>query len=112
MRCYLLFQAFKDIPREKYHLATKVGRYKPEVDKMFDFSAERTIQSVNESLARMGVEYVDVIQVVWVFVSLPLLHYKLYQLISSTATHKEINGWQCLNISVYFCPWKWKSLNR
>ena len=30
---------------------------------MFDFSAERTIQSVDESLERMGVEYVDIIQV-------------------------------------------------
>ena len=30
---------------------------------MFDFSAERTIQSVEESLERLGLEYVDVIQV-------------------------------------------------
>ena len=30
---------------------------------MFDFSAERTLQSVDESLARLGVEYVDIIQV-------------------------------------------------
>ena len=30
---------------------------------MFDFSAERTLQSVDESLARLGLEYVDVIQV-------------------------------------------------
>ena len=30
---------------------------------MFDFSAERVIASVNESLQRMGLEYVDLIQV-------------------------------------------------
>ena len=30
---------------------------------MFDFSAERVIASVDESLQRMGLEYVDLIQV-------------------------------------------------
>ena len=75
---YFLLQALKDIPRDKYYLTTKVCRYQPEVDKMFDFSAERTIQSVDESLERMGVEYVDIIQVyrmlplsVMAFVALP-----------------------------------------
>ena len=41
----------------------QVGRYLPEMDKMFDFSAERTIQSVDESLQRLGLDYIDVIQV-------------------------------------------------
>ncbi|XP_012935641.1 L-galactose dehydrogenase [Aplysia californica] len=50
------------IPRSSYYLATKVGRYLPEVDKMFDFSAERTLRSVDESLARLNVDYVDIIQ--------------------------------------------------
>ncbi len=30
---------------------------------MFDFSRERTLRSVDESLARLGVAYVDVMQV-------------------------------------------------
>jgi L-galactose dehydrogenase len=30
---------------------------------MFDFSAERTIRSVDESLQRLGLDYVDIIQV-------------------------------------------------
>ena len=30
---------------------------------MFDFRAERVIKSVDESLQRMGLEYVDLIQV-------------------------------------------------
>lgn len=51
------------LPRKAFHLATKVGRYEPEVDKMFDFRAERVIRSVDESLQRLGLEYVDVIQV-------------------------------------------------
>lgn len=59
----LIVQALDGIPRTAYYIATKVGRYQPEVDKMFDFSAERTLQSVDESLQRMGLDYVDIIQV-------------------------------------------------
>ena len=44
-------------------LLSQVGRYSKEVDKMFDFRAERVIKSVDESLQRMGLEYVDLIQV-------------------------------------------------
>jgi len=53
----------KRIPREAIYVSTKVGRYSKEVDKMFDFRAERVIKSVDESLQRMGLEYVDLIQV-------------------------------------------------
>ncbi|XP_061167171.1 uncharacterized protein LOC133176012 [Saccostrea echinata] len=59
----VLGRALTGIPRTAYYMATKVGRYKPEVEKMFDFSAERTLQSVDESLQRMGLDYVDIIQV-------------------------------------------------
>ena len=38
-------------------------RYEPDMQKMFDFSAERTLQSVEESLKRLGLDYIDVIQV-------------------------------------------------
>lgn len=57
----LLGKALKGLPREKYILATKVGRYGQEA-KDFDFSAERVTRSVDESLKRMGVEHIDVIQ--------------------------------------------------
>lgn len=40
-----------------------MGRYEPDVLKMFDFRAERVLRSVDESLARLGLDYVDVIQV-------------------------------------------------
>ncbi|XP_015757013.1 PREDICTED: L-galactose dehydrogenase-like [Acropora digitifera] len=59
----VLGKALKDVPREAYYIATKVGRYQPELLKMFDFSAERTLQSVDESLKRLGVDYLDIIQV-------------------------------------------------
>lgn len=42
-------------------VATKVGRYGPEI-KDFDFSAERVTRSVEESLERLQVEYIDIIQ--------------------------------------------------
>jgi L-galactose dehydrogenase len=55
----ILGKALNGIPRNNYYLATKVGRYG---DADFDFSAQRTIASVDESLARLGVDYVDIIQ--------------------------------------------------
>jgi L-galactose dehydrogenase len=58
----VLGKALRGVPRDKYYLATKVARYGPEI-KDFDFSAARVTASVNESLARLGVDYVDFIQV-------------------------------------------------
>jgi aryl-alcohol dehydrogenase-like predicted oxidoreductase len=55
----VLGKALKGIPRDRYYLATKVGRYG---DAEFDFSAKRVTASVHESLARLGIEYVDIIQ--------------------------------------------------
>jgi L-galactose dehydrogenase len=59
----VLGKCLQGIPRQAYYLNTKVGRYLPNVEQTFDFSAERTIQSVKESLERMGVEYLDCVQV-------------------------------------------------
>ncbi|XP_021350797.1 L-galactose dehydrogenase-like isoform X3 [Mizuhopecten yessoensis] len=59
----VLGRALQTIPRSSYFISTKVGRYLPEIDKMFDFGAERTIRSVDESLARLGLEKVDLVQV-------------------------------------------------
>ena len=58
----VLGKALREIPREKYYLATKVARYGYK-EEDFDFSAERVTRSVDESLARLGVDYVDFIQV-------------------------------------------------
>jgi L-galactose dehydrogenase len=58
----VLGKALRGVPREKYYLATKVARYGAE-EKDFDFSAQHVTASVNESLARLGVDYVDFIQV-------------------------------------------------
>ena len=55
----VLGKALKGISRDRYYLSTKVGRYG---DAEFDFSAARSIRSLDESLHRLGVDYVDVIQ--------------------------------------------------
>ena len=55
----VLGKALREIDRDRYILATKVGQYDDEV---FDFSAERVTRSVEESMGRLGVEYIDLIQ--------------------------------------------------
>lgn len=59
----VLGKVLPSLPRSSFYLATKVGRYEKEVTKMFDFSAERTLKSVDESLQRLNLDYVDVIQI-------------------------------------------------
>jgi L-galactose dehydrogenase len=54
----VLGRALKGVARDRYLLSTKVGRYGSEM-KDFDFSAKRVTASIDESLARMGVDHVD-----------------------------------------------------
>lgn len=54
--CLLGF-ALRGIPRDRYLLGTKLGRYS---GTHFDFSARRVVESVDLSLERMGVEYLDI----------------------------------------------------
>ena len=53
----LLGHALKGIPRDQYYLGSKLGRYDAN---QFDFSARRVVESVDVSLHRMGVEYLDI----------------------------------------------------
>src|ERR1700722_4271419 len=54
----MLGLALKGVPREKYLLGTKLGRYSGE---HFYFSARRVEESVHVSLERMKVDHLDVI---------------------------------------------------
>jgi L-galactose dehydrogenase len=54
----VLGRALRGVDRDRYHLATKVGQY----GNTFDFSAERVTRSLDESCARLGVEYIDLLQ--------------------------------------------------
>ncbi|KAL2623645.1 hypothetical protein R1flu_003850 [Riccia fluitans] len=47
------------VPRDQYVVSTKCGRYGGGV---FDFSADRVTASVDESLKRLQLEYIDIIQ--------------------------------------------------
>ena len=58
-----LGRALKNIPRDKFYIGTKVGRYESKVEKMFDFSAEKVTKSAEESLRRLQLDYVDLLQV-------------------------------------------------
>lgn len=51
--------ALKGVPRHQYNLASKVGRYG---DSQWDFSRSATLRSIEESLARLGSDHIDVIQ--------------------------------------------------
>ena len=55
----VLGRALQGVERSRYVLATKVGRY-GQAD--FDFSADRVTRSVDESLGRLGVDHIDLIQ--------------------------------------------------
>jgi len=58
----VLGKALKGVARDRYILATKVARYGKTAAE-FDFSASRVTRSVDESLARIGVDHIDFIQV-------------------------------------------------
>ena len=52
----------KEVPRKAFYIATKTCRYERSGPGQFDFSYERTMKSVDESLTRLGVDYIDLYQ--------------------------------------------------
>ena len=59
----VLGKALKQIPRDKYYLSTKVGRYGKDGVNTWDYSAKRAVESVYESMERLNVEHIDLINV-------------------------------------------------
>ena len=59
----VLGQALKNIPRDKYFLSTKVGRYGKDGVNTWDYSAQRVTDSVYESMERLGIDHIDLINV-------------------------------------------------
>ena len=59
----VLGKALKDIPRDKFFLSTKVGRYGEDGHNTWDYSAERVTRSVYESMERLNIDYIDLINV-------------------------------------------------
>ena len=59
----VLGKALREIPREKYYLSTKVGRYGQDGVNTWDYSARRVTESVYESMERLHVDHIDLINV-------------------------------------------------
>ena len=59
----VLGKALKEIRRDRYVLSTKVGRYGKDGVNYWDYSARRAKESVYESMERLHVDYIDLINV-------------------------------------------------
>lgn len=59
----VLGKALKEIERGRYYLSTKVGRYGENGVNMWDYSAKRVTDSVYESMERLNIDYIDLINV-------------------------------------------------
>jgi aryl-alcohol dehydrogenase-like predicted oxidoreductase len=59
----VLGKALLEIPRDRYFLSTKVGRYGKDGVNLWDYSAKRATESVYESMERLHVDYIDLINV-------------------------------------------------
>ena len=59
----VLGKALRESPRDKYYLSTKVGRYGKDGKNTWDYSAQRVTDSVYESMERLGIDFIDLINV-------------------------------------------------
>lgn len=59
----VLGKALKEIQRDRYYLSTKVGRYGKDGVNTWDYSAGRVTASVYESMERLNIDYIDIINV-------------------------------------------------
>lgn len=59
----VLGKALQQIDRKKYYLSTKVGRYGKDGVNTWDYSAKRAKESVYESLERLHIDHIDLINV-------------------------------------------------
>lgn len=59
----VLGKALQEIDRSKYYLSTKVGRYGENGVNTWDYSAKKARESVQESMDRLHIDYIDLINV-------------------------------------------------
>lgn len=59
----VLGKALTEIGRDKYYLSTKVGRYGKDGVNTWDYSGKRAQESVEESMERLHIDYIDLINV-------------------------------------------------
>ena len=58
-----LGKALKGVPRDRFFVGTKVGRYERDIPNMFNFSAAKVTKSAEESLKRLQLDHVDILQI-------------------------------------------------
>lgn len=59
----VLGKALKGIARDRYYLSTKVGRYGKDGVNTWDYSGRRAVESVYESMDRLNIDHIDLINV-------------------------------------------------
>jgi len=59
----VLGKALKNIDRSRYYISTKVGRYGKDGVNYWDYSRKKAKESVYESMERLNVDYVDLINI-------------------------------------------------
>lgn len=59
----VLGKALRQIDRSRYYLSTKVGRYGKDGVNTWDYSGKRAESSVYESMDRLGIDHIDIINV-------------------------------------------------
>ncbi|MDF9829683.1 aldo/keto reductase [Parabacteroides sp. PF5-6] len=59
----VLGKALKNIERSRYYLSTKVGRYGKDGVNTWDYSGRKAKESVYESMERLNVDYIDLINI-------------------------------------------------
>ena len=59
----VLGKALKNIKRSRFYLSTKVGRYGQDGLNTWDYTSRRVVDSVYESMERLHIDYVDLINV-------------------------------------------------
>ncbi len=59
----VLGKALKDIDRNRYYLSTKVGRYGKDGVNYWDYSEKKVTESVYESMDRLNIDCIDLINV-------------------------------------------------
>ncbi len=59
----VLGKALKNVDRGRYYLSTKVGRYGKDGVNYWDYSAKKAKESVYESMERLNVDYIDLMNI-------------------------------------------------
>ena len=59
----VLGKALKNIDRKRYYLSTKVGRYGKDGVNYWDYSEKKAKESVYESMERLNIDYIDLINI-------------------------------------------------